>query len=265
MKYIENNAGCFHSSEDVVDSLSRLCAFIMEHPHILKPVRGVNNEIKEICSERGFHLYSTVKKTTLLYDRESNCFFKILHPLTLKARALFLFTNRAERIYRLSERLISEGLRVADVIAYGTLKTGRKPLYAMRRVEGRSLYDILIKEKMPLKPELYKRVMDEVARLHKLGYWLGDAHLSHIFVDDSGVSGFIDVDSIRRNHHFNIRNMAKDIAGLNYPRIPITDNEKTSLLDYYMDRASLEDKERFLRLLTFYTKRRWEKTTDRRD
>jgi tRNA A-37 threonylcarbamoyl transferase component Bud32 len=264
MRYIKHDIGYFHSSEDVLSAVSRLCALIKDYPFILKPVRGIDDGVKKACSERGFLLYSTVRKTTLLYDRESDCFLKILHPLNLKARVSFLFTNRAENIYRLSERLIAEGLKIAKVIAYGTLKRSRMPFYAMRRVDGRSLYDLLIRERKPLKTDLCKKVMDEVARLHALGYWFSDAHLSHIFINDEGVSGLIDVDSIRKNSPFNIRNIAKDLAGLNYPGLPLTEDEKMALVNHYMSRLNIiVDKERFLKLLTSYTERRWRKVMNR--
>lgn len=257
MKYVRNEVGCFYLSEDILPSISRLCELIEKNPLILMPIRGLDNDMQKVCLEKGFHLYSTVKKTTLLYERESDCFFKMLHPLTLKERLLFLFINRAEDIYRLSEKLRAKGVRVVEVVAYGTLKKDRMPLYVMRRVDGESIYNILIKRRGHMGISLWEKVMGEIARLHRLGYWLGDAHLSHIFIDDSGVSGLIDVDSIRRNWPYMLKNLAKDIGALYHPALPLSDEEKKSVSDYYLKIFTIKDEVRFLKMIKHYMERRW--------
>lgn len=256
MRHIKNDVGSFYSSEDVIPSLLRLCNLISGYPDILKPVRGADKEAKRICSNHGLTLYPTVRDTTLLYDKEDGRFIKILHPITIKDRLRFLLMNRAEEIFKLSEKLRDQGVKVVEVVAYGILRSYRRPVYIMKRVEGKSLYDILIREKRTVEFTLFERVIDEVARLHKLGYWFGDSHISHIFLNGSTLEGFIDIDGIRRNRFLNIKKMARDIAGLNYPSIPITDDEKMLLLNHYISRLDIE-KEKFLKLLKSYIKKRW--------
>ncbi|GAB4536376.1 MAG: hypothetical protein Fur0020_04320 [Thermodesulfovibrionia bacterium] len=255
MRYINNDIGSFYSSEDVVSSVLRFCDLIRGYPQILKPIRGMDDEVERVSSENGFKLYPTVKKTTLLNN--GNFFFKILHPITIKDRLRFLLTNRAEGIFKLSEVLRKHGISIVEVVAYGTLRIGRKPLYVMNKVTGRSLYDALIKDRETVGFNVLEAVIDEVARMHKLGYWFGDAHLSHIFIDESGVTGLIDIDGIRRNDSFNIKRMARDIAGLNHTSIPITSDEKVQLLGRYMDRLGIKERDWFLRLIKIYIKKRW--------
>ena len=127
----------------------------------------------------------------------------------------------------------------------------------MERVEGESLYDLLIREKKQLPMQTYLKVIEDIAKLHNLGYWLGDAHLSHIFIKDTEVSGFIDIDSIRKNRPYMLRHIAKDIAGVNHPKLPITKKEKNKLLNYYMQISEIKNENRFRQLVKYYTERRW--------
>lgn len=257
MKYFKNDVASFYYDETVLPSVINLCNLIKEYPFILKPFRGKDEKVEAILSSSGFILYPTVKKTTLFYDRTTDCFFKILHPLTIKNSILFFLMDRARHIYNLTEYLKTKGIKVPMIEAYGKLWKDRRPFFVVKRVEGKSLYDTLIRERKTLTTEIYLKVMDEVAEFHSLGYWFGDAHLSHIFVNDKEVSGFIDIDSIRKNTPFVLGNLAKDLAGLNHPKLLITEDEKMVLLDYYMDKLNVEKKERFSRLLKYYTERRW--------
>jgi hypothetical protein len=256
MKYFKNDVASFNYNETVLPSVINLCNLIKVYPFILKPFRGKDEKVEAILSSSGFILYPTVKKTTLFYESTTDCFFKIFHPLTLKHKIFFLFKNRIRAIYNLSEYLLSKGIRVPEITAYGLLKSSRL-FFVMRRIEGKSLYDILIGEKMTIPKEMYLKIVDKVAEVHSLGHWLGDAHLSHIFVNNSGVSGFIDIDSIKKNRPFRLRNLAKDLAGFNHPGLPIAENEKMDLLKYYMKKLEVRDREKFLRLVTHYTERRW--------
>jgi hypothetical protein len=300
MKYFKNDVAAFNYNETVLPSVINLCNLIKVYPFILEPFRGMNEKVEAILSSAGFTLYSTVKKTTLFYESTTDCFFKILHPLTLKHKISFLFKDRTRAIYKLSEYLLSKGIKVPQIMAYGLLKSSRvivhphpnpppsrgrelirsadkyspstggrglgvggaellrsRLFFVMKRLEGKSLYDILLREKKTIPKEMYLKIVDKVAEVHSLGHWLGDAHLSHIFVNDSGVSGFIDIDSIKKNRPFRLKNLAKDLAGLNHPELPVTEDEKMKLLNYYMNRVDIRKREIFLRLLKHYTERRW--------
>jgi tRNA A-37 threonylcarbamoyl transferase component Bud32 len=169
-----------------------------------------------------------------------------------------LITDRARHLHALSEWLIHRGVRVPRVRAFGTIREGRKPFFAIDRVPGRSLYDILIREHRELPAELYRKVVDAVAGLHGLGYWHGDAHLSHVFVLDGEVSGFIDIDGVGRNRPFRLENFARDLAGLNHPGLPLGRSDKESLLRRYAERMSLKDEKAFRRMVETYSERRWQ-------
>jgi len=257
MKYFKNDTASYYSSEEVQDSIERLCSLVRTYPFILEPLRGSNEKVENIFSSQGFLLHPTVRKTTLLYEQRTDGFLKILHPLTLKNKLFFLLIDRAKSIYRLSEHLRSQGIKVPHIMAYGMFKGGRKPFFMARRMEGKSLYDSLIREKNILPLELYIKVIDEVAKLHKLGYWLGDAHLSHIYIHNSEVSGFIDIDGIKKNAPFKVRRFAKDLAGLNHPELPLSEDEKTVLLKYYMALVRIKGEGAFVRLISHYTRQRW--------
>ena len=257
MKYLDNNIVSIYYTEAVVTSITKFCLLIKDYPFIIKPFRGVNEKARDIFSKEHFLLYSTVKRTTLFYDRMIDCFFKILHPLTLKHKIVFHLKNKAKSIYNLSEYLLSRDMKVPRVIAYGFFKKGKVPFFVMKMIEGKSLYDILIRKQNSIPWDMYLEVADEVARFHRLGYWFGDAHLSHIFVNDSGVSGFIDIDTMKNNKPFRLKNLAKDLAGLNHPELPITEEDKIKLINYYMNKLKIKREKDFLKLIKYYSERRW--------
>jgi len=259
MKHLKDRLVSIQFDESLEPSVMRLRDLVRESPSALLPVKGSDAVAESVFSSRGFHLYPTVLKTTLFYDSASDCFLKILHPLplTLRDRALSLITDRARRIYSLSEWLRHRGVKVPRVRAFGKIREGRKPFYAIDRVQGRSLYDILIREQREIPPELYRKVIDEMAGLHRLGYWFGDAHLSHIFVHDGEISGFIDIDSVRRNRPFRLSHLAKDIAGLNHPGLPVERDDKESLLRRYAGKMNLQDEKAFRHMVKDYSEKRW--------
>jgi len=257
MKYFKNDIGSFHYEETVLPSVINVLNLVKEYPSILRPFRGMNEKVGEILASAGFLLYPTVKKTGLFYESSTDCFFKILYPLTLKYKIYSFFSDKARSVYLLSLNLLSNGIRVPDIAAYGMFRKGRIPFFVMKRVGGKSLYDTLVKGNGVLSWETYVKIIDEVARFHLLGYWFADAHLSHVLMRDTGVSGFIDIDSMRKNRPFRLKNLAKDLAGLNHPKLPLSENEKKKLLHFYMDRMNISNREKFLQMIKFYAGRRW--------
>lgn len=259
MKRIKNNIAVFRSKEEFIPLVIKFCDIVKKYPSILTPFRGANDEAKVLLASSGFMLYPTVKKTTVIYEEKTDCFLKVLHPLSNKEKIIYFLTDKGDKIYNLSKYLSFNGIMVPEVVSYGYFKNGRKPFFVMKRVPGVSLYDILIREGKTLEKGLYFKVIEKVVEVHKLGYCLGDAHLSHIFIDKGSVSGFIDIDNIRKNTFFILRNRAKDIAGFNHPGIPLTKDEKKELLGYYMDIIGIKDSDRFIKLVRYFSERRWKK------
>lgn len=259
MKCLKNDVlTCyFNERPGLHTSIERLAFLIRKSPALLEPFRIVSSEIKEQFQAAEFRIYPTVKRTTLLYDPACDCFLKVLHPLDLKHRVQFAVKHRTRAVYRTAEYLYSQGVPLQRVEAYGTLKIGNRPFFIMKRAEGDSLYDMFIRQKRTVNMDLCRAVLGEVAKIHSLGFWLGDAHLSHIFVRDGGISGVIDIDSIRRNRPFMLRHPAKDLAGLNHPDLPLSDDDRKSLLDFYITEAAVRKRDQFIRLLKYYTERRW--------
>ncbi|KPK02763.1 MAG: hypothetical protein AMK71_01185 [Nitrospira bacterium SG8_35_4] len=259
MKCIKNDVvTCYcNESSDLQTSIERLAGLFRRNPSLLEPFRHVSSEVEDHFKAEGFQIYPTVKKTTLLYDPASDCFLKVLHPLTLKHRVQFAVMTRSKAIYKTAEFLFSKGVPVQRVEAYGTLTPGSRPFFGIKRADGDSLYDIFIRQKQTMNMDHCRAVIGEISKVHALGFWLGDAHLSHIFVKDGKVSGIIDIDSVRRNRPFLLKNPAKDLAGLNHPDLPLSRDDKNSLMDHYLIQSGIREKDKFIRLLKYYTERRW--------
>jgi len=242
--------------EDSVQGLINLLTF---SPDAVSPQRKVDEKTASAYAAQEFRLYPTVLNTTLFYDERSDCFFKMLHPLGPMRRMLFSVTDRARQIYTLSRELNAWGIPLPQVRAYGKIRAKNVPVFAMERVRGRSLYDMAVRDEKPFPMKLGMKVMDMIAKIHRSGYWLGDAHLSHIFVNDTDITGFIDVDSIRRNLRTGTRNFAKDLAGLDHPRLQLTEEKKKELADRYLQAMNIADRAAFFRVLKAYSERRWKR------
>jgi hypothetical protein len=238
-------------------SIEKLSGLFRRNPSLLEPFRRVSSEIEDHFMAEGFQIYPTVRKTTLLYDPASDVFLKVLHPLSLKHRVQFAVMARSKSIYNTTEYLCSKGVPLQRVEAYGTLTVGSRPFFGVKRADGDALYDIFIRQKQTMSMDHCRAVIDEISRVHSLGFWLGDAHLSHIFVKDGKVSGMIDIDSIRKNRPYMLKNPAKDLAGLNHPDLPLSGDDKNSLLEYYLSISGIRKKDKFICLLKYYTERRW--------
>lgn len=259
MKWHDNDVAslCFHNSSDLNNSIAKLCSLIRNDHSVLEPFHDMNESIQKVFAKEGFQLYSTVKKTTLFYDPSTECYFKILHPLNLKTRFSFLMKDTVRSIYDRLENLRTNGIKTVKVIAYGSIKRGSKLLFVLERAEGASLYDTLIREKKEVTMSEYMKVIDQVAKLHAMGFWLADSHLSHFFIKDNEVSGIIDIEGIRKNMPFMLKNLAKDLAGLNHPELPLDKDKKMALLEHYLKTNEVKNASRFLNLIKHYSERRW--------
>lgn len=285
MKYSENDMAIFYYDPDVAvhSCVTEFCSLAANHPLLLEPFKGNdeklssalasgfsaddadgrNNALPFSCDRKpivhinGYYLLPTVPKTTLLYHRESDCFFKVIHSLTLKSKIVSFFSDRARRVFELAGQLRAKGFQAPVVHAYGMFRKSRSVFYIMERVKGNSLYEILVKKKETLPAKMYEKVIDALADLHNNGYWFGDLRIAHIFVQDINISGFVDIDNIKRNSPFRMKNIAKDLAGLNQPELPLTKDEKRSLLDYYISKSGINDKTGLENLVMQYSKRRW--------
>ncbi len=238
-------------------TVQKVSSLLEQHPSLLEPFRGADGERESFLSAQDMVLYPTVLRTVLLYDRQTDAFCKILHPLTPMRTFRFLFVNRARSVWKLSELLLSRGVKVAEVTAYGTIMHGRRPFFISRRLPGQSCYDLFIRQGRRGDLMTCLKVLDEVIKLHRLGYWLGDAHLSHVFMDGTEVMGFIDLDGIRRNSLYRQKNLAKDLAGLNHPDLSLEEHDKESLLRYYAEKMQLRDEQKFRRMIKCYAEKRW--------
>lgn len=256
MKVLRNSAGSFRCTDDLLPSLEAFCDLVTGNPFLLRPFRGTNDEAERVFAASGFRLYPTITKTTLVYDVRTDTFFKILHPLSLKYRILFPLTNRARSLYLRSQDLLSRGLKVSPVVGYGRLGQGKMPFFIMRRIGGRSLYDRVVNDHEKITAETILRILDDLAPFHRYGFWMRDLHLRHIFIDQGAVSGFLEIDSIKRNIPFRMANLARDLAWVAHPHLSLSEEEKARSLDYYMEKAGIRRREKFLAVFESYEERK---------
>lgn len=279
-KLIDNSPGRFidHSHNKLIDKsiepgCDPVCAFVEEvcraakaHPEAFEPFRGDNPRVADIFLQAGLTLIPTVERTTLVASVCGRYFLKILHALTLKERIKTLAVNRAESLRRLSEKLRTGGICVPVVEAWGTFNTHRRRFFVMRRVAGLDLYEISVVQGQKIDVEIFRRVMDEVLKLHAMGYLMGDAHPAHVFIDDGRVSGIIDIDAMRRNFPPGLRGIARDLAGLNYPELLLDGSERAAILDYYISHSGMRrvkrEHERLREYFKTYSEQRWKAQTD---
>ncbi len=95
MKHLVNEAGSFWYNEPALSPINRFCRIIVTCPALFEPVRGMNEEAGAALSREGFSLVPTVRKTTVFYDPQTDCFGKILHPLTWKDSFFFSWSTGA--------------------------------------------------------------------------------------------------------------------------------------------------------------------------
>ena len=245
--------------EALVPSITRLRGLLGDLRFAAPTSERPDAAMDATFAARGFRLYPTWPRTTVFYDAASDCFFKTLNrrPRTLRGRALSLVTHRARQLHALSRWLVDRGVPIPRVRAFGIVRDGRRPVYAIARARGQSLYDLVVRERQAIPPPLARKVIEAVAGLHGLGYWLGDAHLSHVFVHQEDVSGFIDIDSIRPNRPPRLANLARDLGRLNHPAYPLGPGDGDSLLRHYAARMRLQDVTAIARLVEDYSSRRW--------
>jgi tRNA A-37 threonylcarbamoyl transferase component Bud32 len=285
MQYDENDMARFYydSGRAVHSCIKRFCEMAADCPLLIMPFKGNDEQTVAALSRQfsagrakdrdhtlpfscdrvpaayadGYYLLPTVRKTSLFYHQESDCFFKILHALTFKNKIVSMFSDRARHVYELTEHLRNKGFQVPRVHAYGMFRKNRAVFYIMERIKGNSLYDILVKKKETLPEEMYVKVIHAVAALHSLGYWFGDLRAAHIFVHDREIAGFADIDSIKKNVPFRLKHIAKDLAGLNQPGLPLQKDEKMTLFEQYISKSHTGNKPRLLNLIRHYSERRW--------
>jgi hypothetical protein len=242
------------------------CAFVEEvcrtaeaHPEAVEPFRGDIAGINGIFSRAGLKLFPTVERTTLVASGCGRYFLKILHALTFKERMKNLVLNRAEAIHRLSEKLRAGGVNAPEVEAWGTFYKNNRRFFVMQKVSGESLYDVAVRKGRREPVETYLRVMDELIKLHALGYLMGDAHPSHVFITEGRVTGIIDIDGMRRNHPFGLRGIARDLAGLNHPGLLLDEAGRAAIFGYYVGRSGIRAGGRFYEYFKTCTESRWKR------
>ena len=273
----------YNDSTEVESCIHDMCRLAEKSPLLLEPFKGSDEKSVSLIREQlpldssnsenrklpfscdrvpvlsvgGMVMFPTVEKTTLFYHSKSDCFFKILHPLSLKYKLASYLASRAGSIYELSRNLLAKGIKVPRIYAYGMFTKGRKAFYVMERIRGSSLYDLMVTKNETLPEHMYYKVIDTLSSLHKLGYWFGDLRVAHIFIHEGEISGFVDIDGIKLNVPFRMKNIAKDLAGLNQPGLPIAKDEKKALLDYYISQSNITNRQGLLRLVRHYSERRW--------
>jgi tRNA A-37 threonylcarbamoyl transferase component Bud32 len=239
--------------------INRISNFLNQYHDALRPIKGNDNSIESIFLLNDFKLYPTKRKTIVFCDEKTNTFVKILYPLKFKERLKARFNYPSKRIYLLSKTLRKADIKVPTVLAYGKVKKGNLPFFIMEKVAGTQLKMILIRQKKLLPMDVYFDVIKNIADLHRAGYWFRDLHLAHIYIEDLRVSGFIDIENIRKNIFLKIKKQAKDLSGLNHPALPLSEKEKRMLFEYYMENININCKDKFISYINYYSDVRWKR------
>jgi len=218
--------------------------------------RGIVIEREPLLYIKGFHLIPTVARTTLFYEEETDCFIKIIHPVKVKDKFKGLFFDKAEYVCRIAGELRRAGLMSPQIVSYGRLE-GMRYFYLMKRIEGVSLNYLCLHRREEVTVHLMKSVMSILARFHMERLWHGDLRPSHLFICRDRGLAIIDIDSIRKPLFLFKKHMAKDIAGINHPSLPLSLDERLALFNHYAMESGLRDIKRFLALISHYSERRW--------
>jgi hypothetical protein len=84
MKHLVNQKVELHDDESLENAAQAMMGPLEADPLLLRPLRKADDTIVAAFAGYGFHPYPTVLTTTLFYDGRSDCFLKVLQPISVK-------------------------------------------------------------------------------------------------------------------------------------------------------------------------------------
>jgi len=250
-------------SKELVEEVKNILRIHDKYPEALFPLRGMNDNVNKIFNKIGFELIPTVPSTTVLKKLKSDktWFLKIYHPLKLKNKLLEGFYPRAKRTFQKTSRFLQYGLNTSEPLGWCYLRRLNKSIFIMDEVKGLSLYDILIRKKTITDKNRIKNIseklLNELCLCHSRGIFFGDLHLGHIYPEGDRLY-FIDLDSVIFKKHLRYDDIAKNLAGLNHPLLPLSKEERLSFLYNYAMAMNME-MEILLEKIKQLTKKRYKR------
>ncbi len=232
-------------SETYIKEVEQILDAGEKEPELWIPVRGENDRLKSIFQKVGYELIPTVMSTTVLrkVGAEGAWYVKIYHALKWKDRIRERLRPRALRTYLITRRFQSIGLQTPEPLGWCYIKGKNKSLIFTKQARGDSLYDIFIRKKTPFEKinqrEVLEMVLNEMLLAHKSGVYFGDLHLGHIYITERDVE-FIDLDSVKFRGRLRPSEMARNLAGLNHPALPLEKELKSLFLKRYTEEMGLE-------------------------
>lgn len=235
------------------DCILKLSMIGEKKPTLLSPITGIKQEVYEELLNFQIKLFSTKAKSMVLEDLESGVVFKIIYLSTFKHKILKLLKNEAFRVYSVSKYLREKDIKVAKVLGYGNLL--KNPFYVIPKMKGESFQEILNRERgNSLK--LFYKIINEIIKIHKEGYFIGDANIKHFFFLGEKLEGIVDIDGIRRVVFCKLNKFSKDIGYLLRPELNLREQEKIEIINYYTDKMKIKDSN-FLYKVEGYRLKRW--------
>lgn len=203
---------------------------------LFQPIRGIKEEIAKELLEFKLNLISTGVKTLVLEDLEYEVFFKMIFCDNLKHKILGILKNEGLRVYKLSEYFRGQGIKLPEVLGYGSFVLN--PFYVIPKMKGKSFLEIIKSGEVDI-DKLFYKIIDEVIKIHREGYFIGDANIKHFFFIDKEIEGIIDFDSIRKVKIFKIKRFCRDLGYLLRPELKIENEKIQDIVIYYSKKMNL--------------------------
>lgn len=258
------------SDDFFIEEVKLLIATSNKVPAILTPVRGLNKELAEIFSFIGFIFFPTVLTSTVLKKETAagTYYVKIYHPIGMFKKLKERIAPKALRTFRKTFHAMKRGLKTPMPLGWCYLKREHKSILLTKEASGKSLYDLLIREKHVhyltaiglTNEDLIIKVAHEVASAHKAGIFFKDLHLGHIYISDVGIE-FIDLDGIKIKRNLTESELARDISCLNDPDLPFSSKERMCFLIAYLEALQWNgiDKKRLVKKIEEFSLKRYKK------
>ncbi|MEM2900519.1 MAG: HEAT repeat domain-containing protein [Thermoplasmata archaeon] len=181
-----------------------------------------------MMSDKGFLDRDTEEKIKMIEKAVKEKDTSVIQPLILHLRYPIL-QLRLAAIHALGELKAQEA--IGKIVQYGLMDTNE----TVRKTSIESLVKIGGKDINTL----FYKIIDEVIKIHKEGYFIGDANIKHFFFIDKKIEGLIDFESIRKVKIFKIKRFCRDLGYLLRPELKIEDEKIQDIVIYYSKKMNL--------------------------
>lgn len=253
MVELKNKVCNAHIKREHKEALEKLSKIAENKSYLFLPFKGIRDEIFNEFSEFKLRLFSTSPKTLVLEDLDFRIVFKIIYINNLKHRLSGFFENKGLKIYRLSQYFRKKNIKIAEVLGYG--KFLKNPFYVVPKMKGESFLEIAKRNDKNVL-ELFYKIIDEIIKIHKEGYFIGDANIKHFFFLNCEVEGIIDFDCFKKVYFLKKNRFCRDIGYLLRPELHLSKEEIRKLVSYYSG-IMMFNHTNVLTKIEYYRAKRW--------